>query len=389
MAATNAQARRLLQNSKLVAAAVALIGSPAPVRAIGDADRAIFGKTLDGRSVEVVTLKNSAGMSVRVLNYGATLQSIQVPDRDGRIDDVLLGYDRVADYEADTAVMGVTIGRYANRIAKGTFSLDGQTFKLDTDSSGNHLHGGATGVSKKLWTIERVETSASPTVVMSLTSPDGEGGYPGELRMTATFTLAANNELRVDYAATTNKPTVLNLTSHGYFNLAGARSGRSATDHLLILNARQYTPIDAAVIPTGEKRDVKGTAFDFIKAKPISKDLRKGSDAQIRLGRGYDHNFIVNGTPGVMRRAARLYDPVSGRAMDLAVTSPGLQFYSGNFLDGTVAGKHGHLYRQGDGVCLEPQGFPDAPNHGGFPSTRLDPGSAYRNSMVFRFSVVR
>lgn len=362
------------------------LGSPALTSA-AEAERVDFGKLADGTPVPAVQLSNSKGMSVRIIALGATVQSLNVPDRSGTVADVALGHDTVREYVDKRQFFGATAGRYANRIAKGKFTLDGKQYTLETNDGPNHLHGGVRGFDQVVWKIDSVSNGSPARVVLSHVSPDGAGGYPGTLKVTVTYTLGESNDLTVEYRATTDKPTIVNITNHTYFNLAGAANNRDVLGHRLTLLADAYTPVDATLIPTGERRNVAGTAFDFSKPRAIGERVRDGEDEQLRIGRGYDHNFVLTGQAGTMRLAARLHDPASGRVMDLLTTAPGVQFYSGNFLDGTSVGKLGVIYRQGDGLCLEPQVFPDTPNRPDFPSARLDPGQEYVNAMTFRFSV--
>jgi aldose 1-epimerase len=333
-----------------------------------------------------VELTNANGASARIIALGASIQSLAMPDRRGELADVVLGHRTVQEYLAKRQFFGATVGRYANRIARGTFTLDGKRVCVDVNDGPNHLHGGAQGFDLKLWTVESVTTTPAPQVVLSLVSADGDAGYPGELRATATYTLTGENELHIDYQATANRPTVCNLSSHAYFNLAGEASGSDVLDHRLTLHASAFTPVDATMIPTGELRPVAGTPFDFRGGRALGQDVRNAENEQIRLGRGYDHNFMLDGEAGALRLAARVECRRSGRVLELLTTAPGLQVYSGNFLDGTTVGKGGQFYRQGDGLCLEPQYFPDAPNQPKFPSARLDPDTTYRNRIVFRFS---
>lgn len=352
------------------------------------ATRGTFGQLPDGRVVEAVTLTHGSGMTARIITLGATLQALFVPDREGRMDDVVLGYDAAADYLDQTDYLGVTAGRYANRIAGGRFTLDGREYRLDCNNGPNHLHGGRDGFGRRLWAIDAVDGGAEPAVTLRLVSADGDGGYPGTLDVTATYALTAEGALAIAYRATTDRPTILNITNHSYFNLGGAGAPASILDHRLTLHADAYTPVDETLIPTGALRAVAGTPFDFRQGKAIGADIRDADDAQLRIGQGYDHNFVVGGVPGDLRPAARLEDPRSGRAMDLSVSAPGVQFYSGNVLTGALRGKGGRLYRQSDGLCLEPQTFPDSPNRPEFPSPRLDPGQVYMNRMQLRFSTV-
>ena len=276
------------------------------------------------------------------------------------------------------------MGRFANRIAKGKFALDGKTYALVTNDGPNSLHGGAKGFDKRVWKIESISNGSDAKVIMSYVSADGEEGFPGELKVTVTYALNEKNELRLDYRATTSKPTVVNLTNHAYFNLSG-NAARDVMGNLVTLHAERFTPVDATLIPTGERRPVAGTPFDFRKATAVGTRIRDARDQQIRYGRGYDHNFIVDGAPGSLRTAAIVEEPVSGRVMEVRVTAPGIQFYTGNFMDGTFFGKNQRSYRQGDAICLEPGTFPDAPNRADFPTARLNPGQTYVNSMVFAF----
>ena len=358
------------------------------VAAAADAKREAFGTLADGRQVEAAVLGNKAGIRVKVMTLGAAIQSLLVPDRTGHPGDIVLGFDSPVEYLQNPSYFGATVGRFANRIAKGHFTLDGKTYTLATNDHGNHLHGGLKGFDKVVWSIDSV-TSASPaTAVFSYTSPDGEEGYPGALHVTATYSLDDDATLRVEFKATTDRSTIVNISNHSYFNLS-AETGASVLNHLLLVNASKYTPVDVGLIPTGELRAVQGTPFDFRKPTAIGARVRDGHDQQIRYGRGYDHNFALDGAVGEMRLAARIADPASGRIMEIFTSAPGLQFYSGNFLDATIAGKGGRVYREGDALVLEPQLFPDAPNQPGFPSARLDPGKTYVNTMEYRFSTDR
>jgi aldose 1-epimerase len=371
-----------------IARAAVLIGSVLPVLtlAAAEARRVDLGNLADGTRVAGVELSNGAGMSVRIMALGAAIQSLKVPGRDGTVADVVLGHDSPREYLARPQFFGATIGRFANRIAGGKFQLDGRQYVVETNDGPNHLHGGVRGFDKVLWHVDSVSGTSPARVVLSHVSADGEGGYPGALKASATYTLSESGELSVEYRATTDKPTIVNITNHTFFNLAGAGD---VLGHRLTLFADAYTPVDATLIPTGERRSVAGTAFDFRQPRAIGERIRDGSDEQLLLGRGYDHNFVLTGEPGKLRLAVRLEDPRSGRVMELLTAAPGLQFYSGNFLDGTTTGKQGRIYRQSDGLCLEPQVFPDAPNRPDFPSARLEPGREYFNTMVLRFSVAR
>lgn len=346
-----------------------------------------FGTLADGRTVESVELANARGMSVRILALGGVVQQLLVPDRDGTAADVVLGYATAQQYLDQPQYFGATVGRYANRIAAGKFTLDGKQYQLETNDGPNHLHGGARGFDKVLWNVESVSSGAPARAVLTYTSVDGEGGYPGTLQVTATYTLADANELEIEYRATTDRPTIANITNHSYFNLAGETAHSDVFGHRMTLFASQYTPVNDTLIPTGERRSVAGTPFDFRQPHAIGERIRNGSDSQLRIGRGYDHNYIVDGEPGQLRPAARVEDPQSGRVLELLASAPGVQFYSGNFLDATSVGKGRRVYRQGDGFCLEPQVFPDSPNRDDFPSARLNPGQTYVNTLLLRFSV--
>jgi aldose 1-epimerase len=371
------------------ALAAALLVGTAMLLNIGaraaEAKREPFGALADGRQIESVILSNKAGIRVRIMTLGAAIQSLSVPDRSGQAGDIVLGFDSPQGYLQNPSYFGATVGRFANRIAKGHFTLDGKDYTLATNDHGNHLHGGLKGFDKVVWSIESVKSASPATAVFSYTSPDGEEGYPGTLHVTASYSLNDAATLRVEFKATTDKSTIVNISNHSYFNLS-AETGAPVLSHLLLVNASKYTPVDAGLIPTGELRAVEGTPFDFRKATAIGTRVRDGRDQQIRYGRGYDHNFALDGTVGELRLAARVADPSSGRIMEIFSKGPGLQFYSGNFLDATIAGKGGRLYREGDALVLEPQLFPDAPNQKSFPSARLDPGSTYVNTMEYRFS---
>jgi aldose 1-epimerase len=374
--------------TKSIAIGILMVASTTQAALAADAKRASFGELSDGRKVESVELTNANGMSARIITLGASVQALSVPDKQGKSADIVLGYGTAAEYLAKPQYFGVTVGRYANRIAKGKFTLDGKQYTLAVNDGPNHLHGGKQGFDRALWQIDSVKSGSPARVVMSYTSPDGEEGYPGTLKVIATYTLNDKNELAIDYKATTDKPTIVNITNHAYFNLAGEASTSGILGHRLMLAADTFTPVDSTLIPTGEKKSVAGTPFDFRKTEIIGDRVSDGRNEQMRFGRGYDHNWVVNGAAGTMRLAAKLEDPVSGRVMELHTTAPGVQFYSGNFLDGTSVGKSGRIYRMGDALCLEPQVFPDSPNQKGFPSARLDPGQTYNNSMILRFSTL-
>lgn len=343
-----------------------------------------FGRTKGGQAVEIYTLKNRLGAEARVMTLGATLVSLKVPGRGGRFDDVVLGFDRLETYEDDTHYIGQVIGRYANRIAKGRFTLNGVEYKLAVNNGENHLHGGVRGFDKVVWTARPLSARNGSALELTYVSRDGEEGYPGTLTVKATYTLTDANELRIDYAATTDKDTVVNLTNHSYFNLAGHGSG-DILNHRLMINAARFTPTDAASIPTGELRSVAGTPFDFRRPRTIGERIEQDEE-QLKFGSGYDHNFVVNGRAGALRLAARVSEPTSGRAMEVWTTEPGVQLYTGNFLEGTADGKGGKPYGRRYGLCLETQHFPDSPNRPSFPSTVLRRGARFRSTTVYKFS---
>jgi aldose 1-epimerase len=346
----------------------------------------------EGKPVEMVTLKNANGMEVQAITYGAIITSLKVPDRAGKLADVVLGFDQPDGYWTGPPppYFGSVVGRYANRIAKGQFVLGGKTYQLATNNGPNHLHGGLRGFDKVLWSVTTKDvmlTNGTPhgwSAIFTRTSPDGEEGYPGNLNVTVTYTLTDKNQLIVDYRATTDKPTPVNLSQHSYFNLAGEGSGNILGHHLTI-NADRYTPVDDTLIPTGQLAPVQGTPFDFRKPTPIGARI-DNDHAQLKAGKGYDHNWVLNGSGAAPRLAARLTDPGSGRTMEIATTEPGIQFYTGNFLDGTIKGKSGHVYGHRTGLCLETQHFPDSPNQKNFPSSIVQPGKPYVSQTLMTFS---
>ncbi|AOR79397.1 aldose 1-epimerase [Sphingomonas sp. LH128] len=351
-----------------------------------EARREGFGRMPDGAAVEAVTLTNAKGMSVRVMTLGASIQSVMVPGRDGKTIDVAVGYDSLEGYSKAPEFFGATVGRVANRIAKGRFTLDGKGYTVPVNNGVNSLHGGTKGFDKVIWTVRAVKSGKTASVTMRYVSPDGDMGYPGTLTTDATYSLDEQNRLTITYTATTDKPTVVNISNHAYWNLAGP--GRTAMDHLLTIPADRFTPTDETSIPLGEHRSVEGTAFDFRKPTPVGARVRDGSDAQIVYGRGYDHNWVVgDAVTADEHLMARVVEPTSGRGFELWSNQPGLQFYSGNFMDGTITGKSGHIYREGDVLVFEPQLFPDSPNQPRFPSIRLAPGKTYRNVMTYKFFV--
>ena len=341
-----------------------------------------FGK-VEGRSVDLYTLTNRKGSEAKITTYGATLVSLRVPDRNGRIDDVVLGFDDIDGYLKGTAFFGATVGRYANRIAKGHFTLNGVQYQLAINNEPNHLHGGVKGFDKVIWSAKPLNLKNGVGLTLSYLSHDGEEGYPGNLSVSVTYTLTNNNELTINYAATTDKDTIINLTHHSYFNLAGQGNG-DILNHQLMINADRFTPTDAGSIPTGELRSVQGTPFDFRQPTAIGARINQ-DDEQLKLGKGYDHNYVLNGRTGSMRQAAQVFESTSGRTMEVWTTEPGVQLYTGNFLDG-AKGKSGKVYQFRNGFCLETQHFPDSPNEPKFPSTVLPKGRSFRSSTIYRFS---
>jgi aldose 1-epimerase len=340
----------------------------------------------DGAVVERITLRGAGGFEANIIPFGAAIQSLLVPDRNGRCDDVVLGHDDFDGYLAQRKYFGATVGRYANRIAGARFTLDGKPYNLEANNGPNALHGGAQGFDRKLWQIVEVGDVPEPTLVLSHTSPDGDQGYPGNLAVRLVYRVTGPAELSLSMEATTDRPTIVNLTNHSFFNLDGARSGTPILDQRLTIAADHFLAVDATAIPLpGPPRSVDGTSFDFRKATVIGERIRRNEE-QLRLGRGYDHNYCLSSERAV-RFAARVEAPRSGRVMELLTDQPGVQFYSGNFLDGNTAGKGELLYRQSDALCLEPHAWPDSPNRPDFPSVRLDPGQTYRHTSVYRFSV--
>jgi aldose 1-epimerase len=341
-----------------------------------------YGVTEDGRPVEAYTLTNTAGMRARILTFGGIVASLEVPDRDGKPDNVVLGLESLAGYANRSPDFGAIVGRYANRIARGRFAIDGFEYQLDTNAGPNAIHGGPRGFHRVVW--QAVSTGREALVLRCL-SPDGEEGYPGNLAVEVTYSLGASNDLRIDYAAATDKPTIVNLTNHSYFNLAREGSG-TVLGHVVSIAADHFTPTDATQIPTGEVRAVAGTPFDFTQPRPIGERIRAADD-QLLIAHGYDHNWVLRKPIGeALRPAARAFEPGSGRILDVLTDAPGLQFYTGNNLDGALVGPARRAYRQSDGFCFETQRFPDAPNHPGFPSALLRPGERFRSTTIFRFS---
>lgn len=379
--------------ANLSAGAVALLTLAGPIAGhAATLSRAAFGQTPSGEAVEAFTLTNAHGVSATVITYGATLQSLVAPGRNGAKADIVLGFADAGAYARNASYFGATVGRVANRIGKGRFTLDGKSYQLALNNNGvAALHGGVKGFDKVVWKVLDVKSGAAgASVTLGYVSPDGEEGYPGTLTATATYALDEKNQLTVTYGATTDKPTIVNMSNHALFNLAGEGSSDGAMGNVLTLPADGYTPVDGELIPTGEIKPVAGTAFDFRKPTAVGARIRDARDPQMVIGRGYDHNYVLNGKAGgALRLAARLSDPKSGRTLDVLSEQPGIQFYAGNFIDGTMVGKSGKIYRQGDGIALEPQHFPDAPNKPAFASIRLNPGERYSNRMVFKLSIAK
>jgi aldose 1-epimerase len=344
----------------------------------------VFGKLPDGREVHQYTLTNSAGLTAQVIDYGATITSLSVPDRNGKIADIVLGYDNLEGYINGTTYFGAIVGRYGNRIGKGKFQLDGQSYQLTINDGENHLHGGRVGFNKVLWDAKISGDASAASLQLQYVSKDGEEGYPGTVTLRVTYTLTEKNELRIEYEGTADKPTILNPTQHSYFNLSG-NFNNTILDHLLMIEADGITPVDKGLIPTGEIKNVANTPMDFRSPMAIGAHIGD-KDEQLEFGRGYDHNWVLRGTVGKVRKAGELYEATSGRLMSIYTDQAGLQFYSGNFLDGSMKGKNGIAYQQRSGLCLETQAFPDTPNKPQFGSVALRPGQTYHQTTLYQFS---
>jgi aldose 1-epimerase len=339
--------------------------------------------TRDGRPIILYTLTNAYGVEVRAMNYGGIILSLRIPDRKGQLADIVLGHDKAEGYMPNPPYLGAIVGRYANRIANGTFTLDGKTYTLPKNDGPNTLHGGITRTfDKVLWDGEPLKGKNG--VAFTYLSKDGEEGFPGNLKITVTYTLTDSNELVIDYQATTDKATPINVSQHSYFNLKGEGNG-DILDHEIMINADKFTPVDKNLIPTGELRAVKGTPLDFTTSTKIGAHIEDPYE-QMALGHGYDHNFVLNRKGAGLSLAARVYEPTTGRVLEVSTTQPAVQFYTGNFLDGSVTGKEGHVYKRRYGLCLETQHYPDSPNHADFPSTILKPGEKFHQTTVFKFS---
>src|SRR5579864_1262233 len=361
--------------------ALILAAGAAPMSAATKSTQSEFGKMPDGTGIQLFTLTNQNGVQAKITNYGGIVVSLTVPDRKGAMADVVLGFDSLAGYLANPGpFFGALIGRYGNRISHARFSLNGVEYQLDKNNGANSLHGGARGFDKRVWTPRLLPDGG---LALTYLSKDGEGGYPGNLTVNVTYHLTDANELKIEYAATTDKDTVVNLTNHAYFNLKGAGSG-DILGHQVTLNADRFTPVDSGLIPTGELRSVKGTPFDFRKATPIGARIEQ-NDEQLKLGQGYDHNWVLNKSGAALSLAARVEEPESGRVLEVYTTQPGIQFYTANFLDGSIKGKGGKAYGRRSAFCLETQHFPDSPNKKEFPSTVLKPGQKFTSTTVYRF----
>ncbi len=353
-------------------------------KVVTDIKKEPFGKTSDGKPVDLYTLTNANGMKVRIMTYGGIIVSLETPDRKGQLADITLGYETLADYIKDTPYFGALVGRYGNRIAKGKFTLDGTEYQLAVNNDENHLHGGLKGFDKVVWDTEKVAGAGFTGLKMSYLSKDGEENYPGNLQCMVVYKLTDENELKIEYEAVTDKATPLNLTNHAYFNLAGQGNG-DILKHEIMLKADRFTPVSKTLIPIGELRSVKGTPFDFTKSTAIGARIAADNE-QIRFGNGYDHNFVLNNQDGTLALGGVVYEKTSGRVMEFYTTQPGVQFYTGNFLDGHLIGKGGKPYKFRYGFCLETQHYPDSPNQPNFPSAILKPGEKYEHVTVYKFS---
>jgi aldose 1-epimerase len=382
MSTNRTMIRRMLA---LAAGAALLAGCAGPATPESQIPKAPFGATPEGQAVDIYTLRNNSGAEARIMTYGGILVSLKVPDKNGHLGDVVLGYDNLDAYVKNSPYFGAMIGRYGNRIARGHFTLDGVTYTLATNNYPNALHGGLKGFDKRVWSASTLDSSDGQQLILSYLSKDGEEGYPGNLKVTATYTLMRDNALRLEYQAETDKDTVLNLTQHSYFNLAGKGN---ILNHRVEILADRFTPVDATLIPTGELRPVQDTPFDFRVATAIGARIGQDNE-QLKFGGGYDHNWVINKELGKLELLARVTDPESGRVLEVLSTEPGLQFYTGNFLDGTITGKGGWVYEHRAAFCMEPQHFPDSPNKPDFPTTELKPGQIYHNTIIYRFAVQR
>lgn len=347
-------------------------------------EKETYGQLPDGQTADLFTLRNAAGMTAKITNYGGILVALTAPDKDGKFEDVTLGLDSLSSYVKNNPFFGALVGRYGNRIAKGKFTLDGKPYTLFINNMGNHLHGGKVGFDKVLWTATPVDGD-EPALKLAYTSKDMEEGYPGNLFVTVTYTLQKDNALKIDYEATTDKPTVVNLTNHTYFNLTGGAK-RDILDHVVTINADKFIPVDETLIPTGKLQPVAGTPFDFTKPEVVGARINDSTDTQIKYGGGYDHGWVLNGEASSLKKAATVYEPTSGRVMEVSTTEPAVQFYTGNFLNGKVMGREGFPYKKRYALCLETEHYPDSPNQPSFPTTTLKPGETYKTTTIYQFS---
>ncbi len=353
-------------------------GATEQQKQIMETDKRLFGHTPDGEEVFIFTLSNKQGITAEIINYGGIVTSLTVPDRNGVFDDIVLGFDNLEDYLDEHPYFGAIVGRYANRIADAKFELGGKVYQLAANNGRNHLHGGTRGLDRRVWDYQTILHEGEPSLKLTYLSPHGEEGYPGNLSLSVIYTLTSNNELIITFGANTDKSTPLNISHHGYFNLTGGKE--SVLDHELLINASRFTEVNDDLIPTGELPEVQGTPMNFRKMKPVGRDIEmvKG---------GYDHNYVLDDGEGSLQTAALLYEPSSGRLMEVLTTQPGVQLYTGNFLDGSLTGKNGTVYQKHWGLCLETQHYPDSPNQPHFPVTILEPGDEYLHSAIYKFSV--
>ena len=376
---------QLITVTSVTIAAACFIGCTTMNTSKGTITKADFGKTPEGQAVEIYTLRNAKGAEAAILTYGGIVQKLTVPDKNGKFADVVLGFDDLQGYIDKSPYFGALIGRYGNRIGGAKFTLDGKTYTLATNNGPNSLHGGLKGFDKAVWTARPMQTAQGPALILTYASLDGEEGFPGNLLVTATYTLTDDNALKLECTATTDKPTVVNLTHHSYFNLSGQGNG-DILGHIVQINADQTTPVDAGLIPTGELKSVNGTPFDFRKPAAIGARINE-PDIVLQYGPGYDHNWVINKPLGQLGLQARVEEPATGRVMEVWSDEPGLQFYAGNFLDGSIVGKGGVTYQIRTGFCMEPQHYPDSPNKANFPSVLLKPGQTFHNTIIYKFSV--
>lgn len=379
--------KQLLMLATAILCAACLVGCAAMSHSNSSITKTDFGRTPDGAPVEIYTLRNHNGMEATIMTYGGIVTSLKVPDKNGKFADVVLGFDNLDSYTRDSykkscPFFGALIGRYGNRIANGKFSLAGEEYTLPINNAPNTLHGGPKGFDKVVWTGRALSTADGPVLILTHVSPDGDEGFPGNLEVTALYTLTEDNSLRIDFTARTDRDTVVNLTHHSYFNLRGSGD---ILDHVVQINADAFTPVDSTLIPTGELRPVAGTPFDFRAPTSIGLHIGDTNDEQIKLGNGYDHNFVLKKTGNELSLAALVHEPTSGRTMEVWTTEPAIQFYTGNFLDGSLTGKNGWAYKFRNGFCFEPQHFPDSPNQPKFPTTELKPGEIYQNTIIYKF----